>query len=172
MLPYSEDPALVLQRIFPDLCLVGQSCHRHSTLIQRHTTGIGDRNLYYIRLFNHHGKLLAFSPNQPLPVPLSLNPNPWQTFRGVGGTRYHQFTIILHSANTHPKAEKNHDRPSWGYLQIGRTLAAFDAETNRIVLGNESQLYRFDRQCYSVHRQGGSGGGEFRVLRRHRFNCH
>ncbi len=126
MLPVSEEPTIVLQQIFPDLCLVEHPCKGNSTLIQRHTTGISDRNTYYIRMFNHHGKLLAFSPNQPLPLPLSLNPNPWQTFRAVNGNRYHQFTIILHSADIAAKS------PSWGYLQIGRTLAPFDAETRRI----------------------------------------
>lgn len=131
MLPASGDPAVVLQRIFPELCLVGQPCNISSTLIQRHTIGISDRNTYYIRLFNQHGKLLAFSPNHP-PLPQTLNPAPWQTFRTADGTRYRQFTTILHSAYAKHQATQTTDHPSWGYLQIGRTLAPFDAETRRI----------------------------------------
>lgn len=129
MLPASGDPAVVLQQIFPDLCLVGQSCHVRPTLIQRHTTGISDRNLYYIRLFDHHGKLLAFSPNQPSPPPQSLTSTSWQIIQDKNSIRYRQFTTILHSAKGHIPG---HDHGSWGYLQIGRTLASFDAENRRI----------------------------------------
>ncbi len=73
MLPASEAPTTVLQQIFPDLCLVGQFCNPKPTLIPRHTIGIGDRDLYYLRLFDHHGKLLAFSPNQPPKLPQTFN---------------------------------------------------------------------------------------------------
>ncbi|HEY9661073.1 MAG TPA: two-component system sensor histidine kinase RppB [Allocoleopsis sp.] len=129
MLPASGDPAVALQRIFPDLCLVGQSCIVNPTLIQRHTTGISDRSIYYIRLFDHHGRLIAFSQNRPSHLPNTLNAATWQTIDATDGVRYRQFTTILHSANSHA-VQQNH--ASWGYLQIGRTLAAFDAETQRI----------------------------------------
>ena len=125
-LPVSGNPAFVLQQIFPDLCLSEQVCNLSPTLIQRHTTGISDRNIYYIRLFNYQGKLLAFSPNQAAQLPKTLNSAAWQTITLVDGSRYLQFTTILHSSS----AETNHS--SWGYLQIGRSLVAFDAETNRI----------------------------------------
>ena len=123
LLPAAEEPTAVLQQIFPDLCLSGEPCQATPTLIQRHTIGISDRTTYYIRLFNHQGKLLAFSPNQPLSLPPTLNRNSWQTFRTAKGIRYHQFTTILHSANADS---------SWGYLQIGRTLEHFDQEIRRI----------------------------------------
>lgn len=80
MLPASGDPTAVLQQVFPDLCVVDQPCDPNPTLIQRHTTGISDRTIYYIRLFDHHGNLLAFSPDQPLPLADTLNPAEWQTF--------------------------------------------------------------------------------------------
>lgn len=132
MLPASEDPTAVLRRILPELCLAEQTCNTNPTLIQRHTTGISDRNTYYIRLFNHQGQLLAFSPNQPPSLPKTLNRSPWQTFRTANGTRYHQFTTILHSANAHHQTHEPSAHPSWGYLQIGRTLEPFDAEIRRI----------------------------------------
>lgn len=132
MLPASEDPTTVLRRILPELCLAGQSCNTNPTLIQRHTTGISDRSTYYIRLFDHQGQLLAFSPNQPPSSSKTLNRTPWQTFRTANGIRYHQFTTILHSANTHHQAHESGAHSSWGYLQIGRTLEPFDAETRRI----------------------------------------
>jgi two-component system, OmpR family, Ni(II)-sensor and/or redox sensor kinase NrsS len=132
MLPASEDPTAVLRQILPELCLAGQPCNTNPTLIQRHTTGISDRSTYYIRLFDHQGQLLAFSPNQPPSLPKTLNPMLWQTFRATNGIHYHQFTTILHSAHAHHQANEPSPHPSWGYLQIGRTLATLDAETNRI----------------------------------------
>ena len=132
LLPPSEEPTAVLQQIFPDLCLSGQSCNTTPTLIQRHTIGISDRTTYYIRLFNHQGKLLAFSPNQPLSLPQTLNRSSWQTFRTAKGIRYHQFTTILHSANTYSLDNQPSTDLSWGYLQIGRTLEHFDAEIRQI----------------------------------------
>lgn len=138
MLPASGDPAGVLQRIFPDLCVVGQVCTIRPTLIQRHTTGISDRNIYYIRLFDAQGTLLAFSPNQRSQLSHRFNPTSWQTLQGNDGTRYRQFTTILHSANR-PITQSNHS--SWGYLQIGRTLTSFDAETRRILASNENHKH-------------------------------
>ena len=133
MLPSSDDPTDVLQRILPDLCLVDQPCDPNPSLIQRHTIGIRDRTTYYIRLFDNQGTLLAFSPNQPEPLPASLNPAPWQTLQTGDGSRYHQFTTILHSAeHAHAPGEVPHEHPSWGYLQVGRTLASFDAELQRL----------------------------------------
>ena len=149
MLPAAQAPTPVLQQIFPDLCLAGQFCNPKPTLIPRHTIGIGDRDLYYLRLFDHHGKLLAFSPNQPAQLPKTLNPAQWQTFKSAkrtshgleatsspvsSGIRYHQFTIILHRVNTHHLAEEHSSHPSWGYLQIGRTLETYDSEVKQIQL--------------------------------------
>ena len=133
ILPASEDPTDVLQQILPDLCVVEAPCEPNPSLIQRHTIGISDRTTYYIRLFDNQGSLLAFSPNQPEPLPASLNPAPWQTLQTGDGSRYHQFTTILHSAeHTHAPGEMPHEHPSWGYLQVGRTLASFDAELQRL----------------------------------------
>jgi two-component system, OmpR family, Ni(II)-sensor and/or redox sensor kinase NrsS len=132
MLPASEDPTTVLRRILPELCLAEQPCNPNPTLIQRHTTGISDRNTYYIRLFDYQGKLLAFSPNQPPSLATQLNQPPWQTFRTTDKTRYHQFTTILHSAHGHTHFDEPNNSSSWGYLQIGRTLAPLDTETRQI----------------------------------------
>jgi two-component system, OmpR family, Ni(II)-sensor and/or redox sensor kinase NrsS len=134
MLPASEAPTPVLQQIFPDLCLAGQFCNPKPALIQRHTIGIGDRNLYYLRLFDHHGQLLAFSPNQPPQLPQTFNSAQWQTFKSDNGIRYYQFTITLHSGNTHHLANGSSSHPSWGYLQIGRTLKPYDSEVRQIQL--------------------------------------
>jgi len=132
-LPASENPTDTLQQIFPDLCVVEQPCERNPSLIQRHTLGISDRTTYYIRLFDNQGSLLAFSPNQPEPLLFKLNPDIWQTLQTEDGGRYRQFTTILHSAaHTHSFGEEPHEHPSWGYLQVGRTLSAFDADIQRL----------------------------------------
>ena len=128
----AENPTELLQQIFPDLCIAGQVCSPTNTLIQRHTIGISDRRSYYIRLYDHHGTLLAYSPNHPLPLPLDLNPAPWQTLQADAGPRYRQFTTILHAAHSHPNSSELHSHGSGGYLQIGRTLAPFDAEVQRL----------------------------------------
>ncbi len=132
MLPPSQTPTKVLQKIFPDLCLTGKFCNPKPTLIQRHTIGISDRNIYYLRLFDSKGKLLAFSPNQPAQLSKALNSSKWQTFKS-NNIRYHQFTIILHSAHTHQDNGSN-PHSSWGYLQIGRTLQKYDSEIRQIQL--------------------------------------
>jgi two-component system, OmpR family, Ni(II)-sensor and/or redox sensor kinase NrsS len=131
MLPAAKDPTMVLRRVLPELCLAGQSCKVSPTLIQRHTTGISDRTTYYIRLFDRRGNLLAFSPNQPLQLPQTLNAASWQTLRSAKDVRYHQFTIILHSAEAN-HTHHSSSNPSWGYLQLGRTLESFDAEVKRM----------------------------------------
>lgn len=133
MLPPAQDPTGVLQQIFPDLCVVEQPCEPNPSLIQRHTLGISDRTTYYIRLFDNQGNLLAYSPNQPESLSSTLNPDTWQTLQTKDSHRYHQFTTILHgAAHTHALDEEPHKAPSWGYLQVGRTLAAFDAERQRL----------------------------------------
>jgi len=124
ILPTTEDPTDTLMQIFPDLCLVNQPCNPSKTTIQRHTTGISDRNIYYLRLFDVQGKLLAFSDNQPLLMVRVSNLSPWQTFTTKTGKRYLQFTTILHATYQ--------TQSSWGYLQIGRDLKDFDAEAQRI----------------------------------------
>ncbi len=135
MLPTSEVPTAILQRILPELCLVEQPCDISPSIIQRHTTGISDRSTYYIRLFNHQGRLLAFSPSPIIEeLPQSLSADPWQTFESAKGIRYQQFTIILHSHDVKHQNGQHSIQQSWGYLQIGRTLEPFDAEVKRIKL--------------------------------------
>ncbi len=143
MLPAEENPTGVLQQILPELCLAQHPCNPNPSLIQRHTTGISDRTTFYLRLYNHQSQLLAYSPNQPegfspesssaLWHPAS-DANPWQTLNGKDGKRYRQFTLILHgthlSKRSSGQAESLHH--SWGYLQLGRTLAAFDGEVQRM----------------------------------------
>lgn len=128
ILPQNTNPTGTLRQIFPDLCLINQPCDTTPTLIERHTTGISDRRLYYIRLFNHQGQLVAFSSNQPESLSQNLESETWQIIR-QDDDRYRQFTTILHSAHTHDAATV---QDSWGYLQIGRSLSAFDQENQRI----------------------------------------
>ena len=159
MLPASENPTATLRRILPELCLAQQPCNISPTLIGRHTTGISDRNTYYLRLFDRQGQILAFSPSKISPeLPQSFTAAPWQTFTSAQGIRYRQFTIVLHSHDLQhqhvggaysrnetlrvggalPLAlrydNRNGTQPAWGYLQIGRTLAGFDAEVKRLEL--------------------------------------
>ncbi len=135
VLPSSENPTAILRRVLPELCLVQQPCNVSPTLIQRHTAGISDLDTYYLRLFDQQGQILAFSPS-PIITELSqdFTAAPWQTFKSAQGIRYHQFTIILHSHNLQHQHDQDDTQSNWGYLQIGRTLAAFDAEVKRLEL--------------------------------------
>jgi len=137
MLPPDENPTALLQQIFPDLCIARaddavQRCDPQSSRVQRHTTGISDRRLYYIRLFDRRGNLLAYSANQPTSPPPQLKPETWQTLQGRDGHRYRQFTTSLHAAHARAPGETIHEHASWGTLQVGRTLAAFDGELRRL----------------------------------------
>jgi two-component system, OmpR family, Ni(II)-sensor and/or redox sensor kinase NrsS len=135
MLPSAENPTAILRRMLPELCLAQQPCNISPTLIQRHTTGISDRDTYYLRLFDRQGQLLAFSPSQiGSELPQKLIAKPWQTFESKQGVRYHQFTIVLHSHDLSHQSVQHSIQPTWGYLQIGHTLAPFDAEVKRLEL--------------------------------------
>ncbi|WP_330203217.1 two-component system sensor histidine kinase RppB [Cyanobacterium sp. Dongsha4] len=134
MLPTSGNPTQVLKTIFPELCLVNQPCSNNSSLIQRHTIGISDRTTYYLRLFDHHQNLLAFSPHQPSQLSSRLESDSWQIVNLPNGTRYLQFSIMLHSGNSHNQPNHSHPPASWGYLQIGRNLRVFDGEIKQIQL--------------------------------------
>lgn len=132
MLPTSGNPTQVLKAIFPELCLVNQPCSNNPSLIQRHTTGISDRTTYYLRLFDHHQNLLAFSPHQPSQISSRLDSSSWQIINLPNGTRYLQFSIMLHSGNSDNQPNHSHPPASWGYLQIGRNLRVFDGEIKQI----------------------------------------
>ena len=132
MLPTSGNPTQVLKAIFPELCLVKQPCNYNASLIQRHTIGISDRSTYYLRLFDHHQNLLAFSPHQPSQLSSRLDSSSWQIVNLPNGIRYLQFSIMLHSGNSHNQTNHSHNYSSWGYLQIGRNLQVFDAEVKQI----------------------------------------
>lgn len=132
MLPTSGNPTQVLKAIFPELCLVNQPCNNNPSLIQRHTIGISDRSTYYLRLFDHHQNLLAFSPHQPFQQSSRLESSSWQIVNLPNGIRYLQFSIMLHSGNSHNQTNHSHDDSSWGYLQIGRNLQVFDTEVKQI----------------------------------------
>lgn len=130
MLPTSGNPTQVLKGIFPELCLVKQPCNNNPSLIQRHTLGISDSTTYYLRLFDHHKNLLAFSPHLPSQLSSRLDSSSWQIVNLPNNVRYLQFSIMLHTGNSND--QPNYSSSSWGYLQIGRNLQVFDAEIKQI----------------------------------------
>jgi two-component system, OmpR family, Ni(II)-sensor and/or redox sensor kinase NrsS len=134
MLPSAENSTATLRRILPELCLAQQPCNTSSTLIQRHTTGISDRNTYYLRLFDRQGRLLAFSPNEVSPeLPQKLTANQWQTLESGQGIRYHQLTIVLHS----------HDL---SHRSVGVGVASAFASGR---LTPKAEAYRYDNRHHS-----------------------
>lgn len=104
----------VVKQILPGLCVVGASCS--DDLQSRHILGLGQTGHYYVRFFDQSGQMLAQLSLPPQGLPTPETKQGWQTMRDSTGNRYHQITLLLKTATGGP----------WGYMQIGRSLQAFD----------------------------------------------
>jgi len=118
-LPQQARPSAALAAVLPGLCLVGEPCTPPKDLIHRHAISASDPERYKLRVFDHHGRLLASSPG-------SLPPGPEPGRLGWAlSKRWGTYGIHLHSAH-------GPDEPVWGTLQISTSLADLDAEASRI----------------------------------------
>ena len=118
-LPPQARPSAALAAVLPGLCLVGEPCTPPKDLIHRHAISASDPERYKLRVFDHHGRLLASSPGvlPPGPEPGRLG---WALTERWG-------TYGIHLHNAHDPGE-----PVWGTLQISTSLAELDAEASRI----------------------------------------
>ena len=123
-LPQQAQPSASLAAVLPGLCLVGEPCRPPEDLIHRHVTSATDPDRFTLRVLDHHHTLIASSPGA---LPLKATPaQPGCSLSGNRATgRWGTHTIHLHHA--HGPGE-----PTWGYLQISRSLADLDAETERL----------------------------------------
>lgn len=123
-LPQEVRPSAALAAVLPGLCLVGEPCSPPKDLIHRHAISASDPDRYKLRVFNHHGVLIASSPGA-----MPMGPEPgllgWALTAQRAGERWGTYAIHLH--HSHGSGE-----PIWGYLQISRSLADLDAEANRL----------------------------------------
>ena len=131
-LPQQARPSSALASVLPGLCLVGEPCTPPKDLMHRHAISASDPDRYKLRVFDHHGRLLAGSPGvlPPGPQPGRLG---WTLsgsrdgpdIRVKAGDRWGTYAIHLHHA--HGPGE-----PIWGTLQISTSLAELDSEASRI----------------------------------------
>ncbi|MCT0225887.1 cell wall metabolism sensor histidine kinase WalK [Synechococcus sp. CS-1328] len=108
----------------PGLCLAGEPCSPPKDLIHRHALSASDPNRYTLRVFDHHGRLIASSPGAS---PMGAKPAQlgWSLSGDRTGERWGSYVIHLH--HSHGPGE-----PVWGYLQISSSLSDLDAEAHRL----------------------------------------
>ncbi|WP_411869127.1 two-component system sensor histidine kinase RppB [Vulcanococcus limneticus] len=123
-LPQEARPSGALASVLPGLCLVGKPCMPPKDLIHRHAISASDPDRYKLRVFDHHGNLIASSPGA-LPVGGKPGLLGWALTGEGAGERWGTYAIHLHRAN-------GPGQPVWGYLQISSSLAHLDAEANRL----------------------------------------
>lgn len=91
---------------------------------QTNLLGITRQRDYYIRLTDLKGRTLALSNFQPVGLPTSPPGQRWRILTAANGTRYRQIDDYLH----------NRTGQTWGYLQLGRSMAEFDSHLQNLRL--------------------------------------
>jgi signal transduction histidine kinase len=117
--PKLEQPGKIeatVEQALPGLCLSGNSCVDPSEIAERHILGTVQQDSYYLRFLDRSGRMVATLGKQPEYKAPQLSTATWQTLESLEGERYHQFSLLLKTANGSP----------WGYLQVGRSLQDFD----------------------------------------------
>jgi two-component Ni(II)/redox sensor kinase NrsS len=123
-LPQQARPSASLAVVLPGLCLAGEPCSPPADLIHRHAISATDPDRFKLRVLDQHGGLIARSPG---PIPQGPKPGKlgWSLSGDRSTGRWATYAIHLHHA--HGPGE-----PTWGYLQISRSLADLDAEAERL----------------------------------------
>ncbi len=123
-LPHDAAPSASLAAVLPGLCLAGEPCRPPADLIHRHAISATDSGRFKLRVLNQRGALIASSPGSmpQEPIPGDLG---WSLSGDRSTGRWGTYAIHLHHA--HGPGE-----PTWGYLQISRSLADLDAEAARL----------------------------------------
>ncbi len=123
-LPPQARPSASLAAVLPGLCLAGEPCRPPADLIHRHAISATDPDRFKLRVLDPRGDLIASSPG-PIPQPPKPGQLGWSRSGDRSSGRWATYAIHLHHA--HGPGE-----PTWGYLQISRSLADLDAEAERL----------------------------------------
>ncbi|BAZ30354.1 two-component sensor histidine kinase [Cylindrospermum sp. NIES-4074] len=107
----------VIQKLLPNICVVGTSCIQEQLSSKRHILSAINQGNYYVRFFDNSGRLIAIAGTHPEGLSLVFNKEPWQTLKDSQGHLYHQISLVMHT-------QKNRD---WGYIQVGRSLQDFNS---------------------------------------------
>ena len=112
----------IIQKLVPDVCLVGKPClkttpspHRHNSSKEHHPLNTIRQSDYYVQFLDSSGTLIATAGLRP-DVPLTNGSEIQQTVMDAEGNRFHQMSLPLHTL----------DNQLWGYLQVGRSLKDLD----------------------------------------------
>jgi len=116
------DPSV--QQILPNLCVIGEKCEQESSA--RHILGAIQQDSFYVLFLTRSGTLIATIGKPPIGVVPRTEQNAWQTIEDREGNSYHQISLLL----------KNNRGKSWGYLQVGRSLADYEhhLEQSKLIL--------------------------------------
>ncbi len=116
------DPSV--QQILPNLCIIGEKCEQESST--RHIMGAIQQESFYALFLTRSGNLIATVGKPPMGIVPQIGQEAWQTIEDREGNRYHQISLLL----------KNNRGKSWGYLQVGRSLADYDhhLEQSKLIL--------------------------------------
>lgn len=113
----------IIQKLVPDVCLVGKLClkttpspHRHNSSEDHHPLNTIRQSDYYVQFLDSSGTLIATAGLRP-DVPLTNGSETQQTVMDSEGNRFHQMSLPLHTL----------DNQLWGYLQVGRSLKDLDS---------------------------------------------
>ncbi len=105
-----------VEQALPGLCVVGEDCFNQPEVAGRHILGIVQQGTYYLRFFDPSGRKIARLGMLPEGLPTNLGDGTWQTLKADKDDRYHQFSLLLKTADGKP----------WGYMQVGRSLKEYD----------------------------------------------
>jgi signal transduction histidine kinase len=111
-----------VNQVLPNVCLANTRCVLPPEITQRHSLSLFQQKGYYIRFLDLSGRLIATVGQQPEGLPFQ-GKELWQTLQDRQRNRFHQISLILHTAN--------HDQ-NWGYMQLGRSLKEFDEDLTTI----------------------------------------
>ncbi len=106
----------VIEKLLPNICVVGKSCIQQQSNSQRHILSAINQGHYYVRFFDNSGNLFAIAGVYPEGLSPDFNRELWQTLKDNKGKVYHQISLILHTQ----------DNRDWGYIQVGRNLEDFN----------------------------------------------
>jgi signal transduction histidine kinase len=114
--PFLEQPAQIndsVKKLLPGLCLKAKACSLSNDVSKRHIAGVFQQEGSYLRLTNLSGQVLATIGQQPLGVHEKISTEFWQRLDNSEGQSFYQISLLL----------RTQTGASWGYLQIGRSLA-------------------------------------------------
>ena len=124
LLQQSDRISPSVQQILPNLCIIGEKCEQESSA--RHIIGAIQQDSFYALFLSRSGTLIATVGKPPIGVVPRTAQEAWQTIEDRERNRYHQISLLL----------KNNSGKSWGYLQVGRSLADYDhhLEQSKLIL--------------------------------------